>query len=112
MPPPALARGPNYSAANLSCFLVPKSQASWRSWRWPAGSPQARLTIWPRFTDGRSPRLTLEGPEVRLQPKAAVTLALVFHELAANAQNYGALSVPEGLATLMRKCARPPSTRG
>jgi two-component sensor histidine kinase len=31
-------------------------------------------------------------PELRLQPKASLTLALVFHELATNAVKHGALS--------------------
>jgi len=39
---------------------------------------------------------TIEGENVCLHSKAALTLALVFHELAANALAYGALSVPEG----------------
>jgi two-component system CheB/CheR fusion protein len=36
------------------------------------------------------------GPKVRLQPRAAETLGLVFHELATNAVKYGALSAPNG----------------
>src|ERR1700730_6487993 len=37
----------------LSCVLVSKSPASWRSCNWLAGSPQVRLTMRPRFTAGR-----------------------------------------------------------
>lgn len=48
------------------------------------------------LNDETDPRFTLEGPEVRLHPEAALTLTLVFHELAANALRYGALSVAEG----------------
>lgn len=36
------------------------------------------------------------GPPVRLQPKAAETLGLAFHELATNAVKYGALATPNG----------------
>lgn len=38
----------------------------------------------------------LDGPEVRLEPRSASNLALVFHELATNAVKYGALSAPSG----------------
>jgi two-component system CheB/CheR fusion protein len=41
-------------------------------------------------------RLLVDGPEVRLQPKPAETLALAVHELATNAMKFGALSVPDG----------------
>ena len=38
----------------------------------------------------------VEGPEVPVRPKAALSLSLVLHELAANAAKHGALSKPEG----------------
>jgi PAS domain S-box-containing protein len=41
-------------------------------------------------------RLIVEGPDVRLGPNAAVTLAMAFHELATNAAKYGALSLETG----------------
>lgn len=37
-------------------------------------------------------RWTLEGPHVGIGPDSALTLALIFHELASNAAKYGALS--------------------
>jgi PAS domain S-box-containing protein len=42
--------------------------------------------------DGRVARFSVEGDDVRLQPKASLTLAMVFHELATNAVRHGALS--------------------
>jgi two-component sensor histidine kinase len=39
-----------------------------------------------------SPRVVVEGPEVRLPPRAALMLSMVLHELATNAVKYGALS--------------------
>ena len=40
--------------------------------------------------------VSLSGPTLPVLPKAAVTLGLVFHELAVNATKYGSLSVPDG----------------
>src|SRR5262245_38284273 len=37
-------------------------------------------------------RISVEGPEIFLSPKLALTMALLFHELATNAAKYGALS--------------------
>lgn len=37
-----------------------------------------------------------DGRALRVRPRAAVTLALVLHELATNAAKYGAMSVPDG----------------
>jgi PAS domain S-box-containing protein len=42
--------------------------------------------------DRRVVRFSVEGDEVRLQPKTALTLAMVFNELATNASKHGALS--------------------
>jgi PAS domain S-box-containing protein len=42
-------------------------------------------------------RATVFGPDVRLGPNAAVTLAMAFHELATNAAKYGALSTDDGV---------------
>ena len=44
----------------------------------------------------QSNRFELEGPEVRLSPKTAVSLSMALHELATNAVKYGALSGETG----------------
>ena len=49
----------------------------------------------PYATGGRD-QIALTGDSVMLSPRAALTLAMAFHELATNAAKYGALSVPEG----------------
>jgi two-component system CheB/CheR fusion protein len=43
-----------------------------------------------------SGNIELEGPDVALPPKHALTMTMTVHELATNAAKYGALSVPEG----------------
>ncbi|WP_134499658.1 hypothetical protein [Microvirga pakistanensis] len=49
----------------------------------------------------------ITGPTVRLNPKAAETLALVIHELATNAMKYGALSTDRGRITVEWGIERP-----
>ncbi len=49
-----------------------------------------------KIHDDGSTQVTVEGPEVRLGPQAALSIALVLHELGTNAAKYGALSDPSG----------------
>lgn len=41
-------------------------------------------------------QLAIDGPELMLNAKATIALALLFHELATNAAKHGALSTPSG----------------
>ena len=43
------------------------------------------------------PRFVLSGPDMRLGPKAGLSLSLIFHELATNAVKYGSLSTQSGM---------------
>ena len=47
-------------------------------------------------SDAREDRYSFVGPGVKLEPQAAVALALVLHELGTNASKYGALSASGG----------------
>src|SRR3546814_17211284 len=52
-------------------------------------------------TDTLFPDTTLfRAPDVTLAPAEAQSLAMALHELAANATKYGALSVPDGRASV------------
>ncbi len=57
-----------------------------------------QLTIDAADTDDR---VSCIGPQIQLEPQAALHLGLVLHELGTNARKYGSLSQPEGnLATV------------
>jgi PAS domain S-box-containing protein len=45
---------------------------------------------------GGQDQVVLRGEDIMLRPRAALTLAMVFHELTTNAAKYGALSVAAG----------------
>ena len=45
-------------------------------------------------------RVVLKGPPVALDPKTAVALGIVFHELATNAVKHGALSNVTGTVSV------------
>jgi two-component system CheB/CheR fusion protein len=47
------------------------------------------------YTEGEG-RLVMDGPPLRIKPKAALALGMVLHELATNAAKHGALSTPGG----------------
>jgi len=53
-------------------------------------------TMAPYVSDAQADRVSLAGPNVRLNPNAAVSLTMAFHELATNAGKYGSLSVVGG----------------
>ncbi|QUD86085.1 HWE histidine kinase domain-containing protein [Phenylobacterium montanum] len=71
------------------------------SWEGASLADVVRQTLSPYVSASDQARvLNLEGPDVRLGPNAAVTLAMAFHELATNAAKYGALSAAKGRVTV------------
>jgi two-component sensor histidine kinase len=62
------------------------------AWRGAALRDVAQLEFRPYGPE----RYRLDGPEVSLSPAEALSLGLLFHELATNAAKYGALSTGQG----------------
>jgi two-component sensor histidine kinase len=52
------------------------------------------------FHNAANNSLVLEGPELKLNPKAAEQIGLALHELGTNAVKHGALSVPSGVVRI------------
>ena len=49
---------------------------------------------------GDAPRISFDGPDMRLKPKSAVAISMALHELGTNALKYGALSNDKGRVAL------------
>ena len=45
-------------------------------------------------------QVTLQGPDIQVEPRQALALGMIFHELATNAAKYGALSTAAGRVVL------------
>ena len=52
-------------------------------------------------------RIKLDGPEVRLPPKHALSLTLTLHELATNAAKYGGANAPSRMAYCCKRGVAP-----
>ena len=50
----------------------------------------------PFMAGEKNANIVLDGPAIKLQPRAALALGMAIHELTTNAVKYGALSVAEG----------------
>jgi PAS domain S-box-containing protein len=53
------------------------------------------------YLDRGGGQVAIEGPEIALKPEAAQNLGLALHELAINAEQFGALSLPGGRVTVI-----------
>jgi two-component sensor histidine kinase len=63
---------------------------------WESTSLDAIVTSALQPFGGTGRRIEIDGPPVRLRPKAALAVGLVVHELATNALKYGALAHADG----------------
>ena len=63
------------------------------------------------YTGTSLERVLLQGENVVLRPRAALTLAMAFHELTTNAAKYGALSAPGGRIEILWRVVREKDVR-
>lgn len=57
-----------------------------------------------RFRTGEGTRISMSGPHIRLNPRAALAFSMALHELATNALKYGALSTESGQVIVNWDC--------
>lgn len=62
-----------------------------------------------KYIDGDADRVTLSGPAIHLKPAAAQSFGLALHELAMNAERFGALSIPQGRVEINWRRLQAPS---
>ncbi len=77
-----------------------------RSWRGASLRALLEATLAPYA--GAAERVTLDGADLLLTPRAAQTLTLAFHELATNAAKYGALADSAGSLDVRWTAAEDP----
>lgn len=60
---------------------------------------------------GSAAAIAIDGPDLSIAPRTAVSLSLGLHELATNAVKYGALSTPDGRVSVRWSIADPAAPR-
>jgi len=71
--------------------------------RWEGVALRELITrsLRPFSGENESSRLVMDGPDLRLRPKAAVAISMALNELGTNAIKYGALSKEAGQVTIV-----------
>ncbi len=85
--------------ARLLALSRVHDQLTRHNWEWADFALVAKQTFAPLRGSANS-AVHLTGPSVHLSPKSALALAMVLHELVANAEKHGALSTPAGSVRL------------
>jgi len=83
-----------------------------KSWEGAALDEILRRILAPYSLGLSSAHVQVDGPAVRLNPNAAVTLNMAFHELATNAAKYGSLSALAGHVSVRWRVDRSPGVAG
>ena len=87
--------------ARLIALSKAHDQLTLRNWQDADLREVIRSAVSPYMSAGAGQdQVTLRGEDVMLRPRAALSLAMVMHELATNAAKYGALSAPAGKIVL------------
>ncbi|WP_221930861.1 PAS domain S-box protein [Telmatospirillum sp. J64-1] len=73
------------------------TQENWES----ASLQEVVMTAAKALGDTGLGQLTIEGPDLRVSPRMALSLSMTIHELSTNATKYGALSSPAGKVTIV-----------
>lgn len=102
-------RDPDQARSDIAARLFALSRAhdvlTRESWEGAGLREIVAQTVAP-YDDTGERRFHIDGPEVRLSPRMALTFAMALHELATNAVKYGALSNTEGKIHISWQIAR------
>lgn len=82
--------------ARLQALSKTHDLLSERTWT----NADLRLIVEQEFAAFETVRRTVHGPQIELNAKSAIAIAMVLHELVTNAAKYGALSAPGGAVSV------------
>ena len=85
--------------ARLQAFAASHDLLVQESWHGASLHELAQAQL-AQYLDGAGAQVVIDGPGIVLKPEAAQSLGLAIFELLDNAARYGALSVPQGRASL------------